>query len=361
MHSRVPADAEGDKRRESPSGGSVAAAAAPAQPKVDEQNRPVTLKTTWRQFLVFVRAYCLTEPTHSLALLGVQGKKCEYLYEGVCSDFSPDCMIPMEEDFDTDGVAASGQAQPPPQQTPEAPPSGLGVGQMKECQPHLQATLRLKRLLSSSYEHKHGHGGTRAADSSIAGALSMALCHIQRRKKEHPSAEPRVLILEVSCVDGLAFQFVPLMSAAFAGQKMNVMIDVCALGTKTSMALQQAALMTRGQYMQFSHPNSNLLLPFLLFHFLPNADLREDVLFPAQASQSATTFGATCFCCGKPVELALVCSSCLAIYCHDIGAVCKMCSAQFRPLPANKRQLCHLLYRPPASKAQDDQKVGVAP
>lgn len=203
-----------------------------------------------------------------------------------------------------------------------------------------QVTRNLRQLLeSTSVDHVKGTTST-----MMAGALTLALCHINRRSiawadahggsqldaaaggasssSELRSAgrsgpentagglKSRILIISVSSSTGSAHQYIPIMNAIFACQRLHIPIDVCKL-SGDAVFLQQASDATRGVYMSLSEPRG--LLQYLMMAFLPDQRSRQHLVLPARVD---VDFRAACFCHRRVVNIGFVCSICLSIFCE---------------------------------------------
>ncbi|KAG1657738.1 General transcription factor IIH subunit 3 [Nymphon striatum] len=99
-------------------------------------------------------------------------------------------------------------------------------------------------------------------ESSLAGALAMALCYINRQKNETTSQtklKSKILVLTGS--GDSASQYMNLMNVFFTSQKLNVAVNACMLD-KDSSLLQQGCDITGGQYLKI--PNLDGLLQYLI-------------------------------------------------------------------------------------------------
>jgi len=84
-----------------------------------------------------------------------------------------------------------------------------------------------------------------AAAPALAAALSLAICRLERVRREEPLAQPRVLLLSASAECPSAS--LRLTNAAFAAKKLEVAIDTVLLApTADSISLQQLALSACG-------------------------------------------------------------------------------------------------------------------
>ena len=127
-------------------------------------------------------------------------------------------------------------------------------------------------------------------------------------------------------------QQLALMNCAFAAQRIGVLIDCCAIRANPSTCLRQAVDVTGGGHRVLeSRPGqqfapSAVLLPTLLMHFLASAETRKLFAAPYTAASQACV----CVCHREPQELAYLCSCCLAAYCSDAIAICKICRTRLK-------------------------------
>jgi transcription initiation factor TFIIH subunit 3 len=157
----------------------------------------------------------------------------------------------------------------------------------------------------------------------LSAGLSRALLHIQRcaRGPGSGALSPRIL-----CLSGGADtpgQYVPVMNTIFSAQSCGVPVDACLLGGCESAYLQQATCLTGGVYLR--PPRSAALLQYLLTVFAVDAGSRALLRLP---QSHGVDFRASCFCHKQPVEIGLVCSVCLSIYCQPC-AQCSTCGTVF--------------------------------
>ena len=210
-----------------------------------------------------------------------------------------------------------------------------------------QVTHNLRRLLESTTADQ-----LQATTSTMmAGALTMALSHINRRSiawmdargggptnfdSSSSSADlhrlrgsenalngallSRILIVSVSSATGSAHQYIPIMNTIFACQRLQIPIDVSKL-SGDAVFLQQACDATRGIYMSLSEPRG--LLQYLMLTFLPDQRSRQHLVLPARVD---VDFRAACFCHRRVVNIGFVCSICLSIFCEvPEDGVCLTC------------------------------------
>lgn len=176
-----------------------------------------------------------------------------------------------------------------------------------------------------------------ATSTMLAGALTLALSHINRRTmtwtETHGNSsvdtanapassssatavagslglQSRILIVSVSSSTDSAHQYIPIMNSIFACQRLHIPIDVCKL-SGDAVFLQQASDATRGVYMSLTEPRG--LLQYLMMAFLPDQRSRKHLILPSRVD---VDFRAACFCHRRVVNIGFVCSICLSIFCE---------------------------------------------
>jgi len=155
----------------------------------------------------------------------------------------------------------------------------------------------------------------------FAGAMSLALCYINRFIKEKPHIKPRILVIQVS--PDPSSQYIPVMNCIFSAQKQFIPVDACVLASQDSGFLQQAVHITGGIYLKPALQNG--LAQYLLTCFLADHYARKYLTLP---SISKVDYRASCFCHKKVIDIGYVCSVCLSIFC-DFSPVCSTCGAKF--------------------------------
>ncbi|KAF9469912.1 transcription factor Tfb4-domain-containing protein [Collybia nuda] len=173
------------------------------------------------------------------------------------------------------------------------------------------------------------------APCALVGALTKALCHINRitlatsTTVNNPSGgpnstnlpDPRILILSVS--PDLSTSYIPIMNSIFSAQKLKVTIDVCQIYGSDTVFLQQAAHLTGGSYIFLDRRDA--LLQYLIMAFLSPPSIRKILSVP---TQDKIDFRAACFCHKSIVDIGFVCSVCLSIFCQPVP-VCSTCRTKF--------------------------------
>ena len=233
---------------------------------------------------------------------------------------------------------------------------------------------------------------TVSTDSStmIAGALTMALSYINREtiayteslsgpsnaafSDQHPlstsnpnnptsqALDSRILLLSVSPSPDLAHQYIPIMNAIFACQRLSIPIDVLHIplpatrfpspistssisqATSSSPFFQQASDATHGIYIPIpaTDPKPSLIT-YLLTALLPSPATRQHLVLPTSIS---VDFRAACFCHRRIVSIGFVCSICLSIFCEvPEGGDCLTCGTHLsvreyggNPVVVNKKK-----------------------
>lgn len=156
--------------------------------------------------------------------------------------------------------------------------------------------------------------------SSVAGGTDLTA---DGRKKKHHGLRSRILILSVS--GDLADQYISIMNAIFACQRMSVPIDILKLAGDT-VFLQQAADATGGVYVALDEKTRAGFLQYLMFAYLPDQTARSHLIMPGEGE--GVDFRAACFCHRKVVDTGYVCSICLSIFCEPLhDGTCLTCGS----------------------------------
>ncbi|ERL91675.1 general transcription factor IIH subunit 3 [Dendroctonus ponderosae] len=165
---------------------------------------------------------------------------------------------------------------------------------------------------------------TAVTESLLAGAIAMALCYIARlQRTKPPGSKLNSRILVVSGSGDSASQYMNYMNVFFTAQKLNVVLDVCALDQHLSL-LQQGCDITGGMYLKV--PQITALLQFLLWVFLPEPPIREKLVLPPPVK---VDYRAACFCHRELIDIGFVCSVCLSIFCK-FSPICTTCHMVFK-------------------------------
>ena len=272
----------------------------------DATSPPAPFGLVFAQVLVFLNAFLLLSKQNRLAVIAAHPNTAAFLY--------PTPLPPPSSTDDPD--ASDSQASFPP----SAPPLPLS-GNESNADPST-----LPRLLHSAVRSLlHLHSTIPPSSPPLlAGALSLALCHINRVKRGLPKLRSRILLLSAS--PDSSSSYVPFMNCIFSAHKLSLPLDALVLHPLDSLYLQQAASITSGVYV---HPSSSTqrdaLLPLLLLHFLPDPVTRQQL---THAGQVEVDYRAVCFCHGRSVSQAMVCPVCLAVYCTATPR-CPMCDSAF--------------------------------
>lgn len=255
---------------------------------------PLSLDDALNQILVYINAHLALKHNNSVAVIASHVGHSQFLYP------LPDNQTPTKSNTNS-------------QRDANIYPYFQFVTE--------QVVVNLQKLLT----------GTMVSDTSastITGALSMALCYINRIIKldDEGFIKPRILVLSVS--PDSSFQYIPLMNCIFSAQKASIPIDVCKIYGEETAFLQQASNITGGVYVQVNNPQA--LLEHLMMAFLPDRYSRNFLNLP---TQDQVDFRAACFCHKQIVDIGFVCSVCLSIFCRW-SPVCSTCKTKFafRPM-----------------------------
>lgn len=290
--------------------------------------------------LVFVNAHLACNYANEVAVVASHSQKATWLYP---------CEIKKDRDKgkgkSKSGTKTGGDEDDDVAMNGSRAGVGAGAGsaaaQVNKYRPFRiveeQVTRNLRQLMDST------SGADVAATTStmMAGALTLALSHINRRSIAWAEAhggtaagptgavdgdssgagravtEPgpeglqsRILIISVSGSTDSAHQYIPIMNCIFACQRLHIPIDVCKL-SGDAVFLQQASDATKGVYMSLSEPRG--LLQYLMMAFLPDQRSRRHLVQPTRVD---VDFRAACFCHRRVVDIGFVCSICLSIFCE---------------------------------------------
>jgi transcription initiation factor TFIIH subunit 3 len=162
--------------------------------------------------------------------------------------------------------------------------------------------------------------------NAVAGGNDVAGADPSRPQAGSMSLVSRILIFSVS--GDLANQYIPIMNAIFACQRLNIPIDILKLAGDT-IFLQQAADATGGVYMALDATTRAGLLQYLMFACLPDQTARQHLVMPGDSE--GVDFRAACFCHRRIVDIGFVCSICLSIFCEVLpDGQCLTCGSELR-------------------------------
>ncbi|KAL3439224.1 TFIIH subunit Tfb4/p34 [Aspergillus tetrazonus] len=180
-------------------------------------------------------------------------------------------------------------------------------------------TLALSHINRRTIAWAEAHGGGDASSLSRSGDPDTSTTSMIARRSTTTTAtndgaaeglQSRILIISVSSATGSAHQYIPIMNGIFACQRLHIPIDVCKL-SGDAVFLQQASDATKGIYMSLSEPRG--LLQYLMMAFLPDQRSRKHLILPTRVD---VDFRAACFCHRRVVDIGFVCSICLSIFCE---------------------------------------------
>ncbi|KAF0978827.1 hypothetical protein FDP41_001897 [Naegleria fowleri] len=174
------------------------------------------------------------------------------------------------------------------------------------------------------------HTVSRTHGFSLCGALTMALCFINRLEKEKPDGttlNSRILTFQVS--PDISSQYISVMNSIFSAEKMGITLDACVLSTQDSTFLQQACFLTGGMYLKPQRQEG--LIQYLTTIFMIEKNLRSYIQLPVQ---NTVDFRASCFETRKPIDDGYVCPVCLSIF-SKFKPVCSTCESKLQR-PTNR-------------------------
>jgi transcription initiation factor TFIIH subunit 3 len=333
--------------------------------------------------LVFINAHLACNYTNKIAVVASHPDKAQFLYPTPAPQQtgpSPSTSSERPNAEAEGGTTASKRPQPNGTQ----PSASTQSNKYRPFRLIEEALLQnLTSLISASTPSTTGSTST-----MIAGALTMALSHINRESTAYAESivgvatdptttqtadasspsrlQSRILLLSASPTTDLAHQYIPIMNAIFACQRLSIPIDILSIPLPSStiqggasvatthpdgasgatttpvtsnstVFLQQASDATNGIYLPFTFPPastyspesppkllaSQALLATLLGPLLPSPQTRTHLTSPTQIN---IDFRAACFCHRRVIDLGYVCSICLSIFCEvPEGNECLTC------------------------------------
>jgi transcription initiation factor TFIIH subunit 3 len=237
-----------------------------------------TFQDTLEALMVFLQSYLLMHRRNDLAVIAC-GRGCSQM------------LYPVAQ-FEDEGRSLS--------------EGGVSTKELQAC------------IIDGLQQMSAASSSNTAARSAMARSLSQGLCYIDRRLKDVPSTQARVLLVQAD--PDAPESYNAIMNCIFSAQKAQVPVDCCCVGAN-SMFLQQAADVTSGIYLHTQEPG---ILQHLLTVFLPSQSCRR---YLKQRRQETVDFRAACFCHRKIIEIAYVCSVCLSVFC-EFSPVCATCGTR---------------------------------
>ncbi|EEQ30884.1 RNA polymerase II transcription factor B subunit 4 [Microsporum canis] len=327
------------------------------------------LSSAVANLLVFINAHLACNYSNKVAVVASHSHQAVWLYPTPPAATAPPAdsqkkQHPHPSNNDQDGdtpMTDYGEPAAPPQQHQQQ-------RQPNKYRPFLLVEQQLTRNLDRLLTRTRAEEISPAASTMMAGALTLALSHINRETIAYldthgtaagsdpaaggagglpppPGGAPppggttssnrdsstdqspaggslqsRILIVSVSSAADSAQQYIPIMNSIFACQRLHIPIDICKLAGD-AVFLQQACDATRGIYMSVDSPRG--FLQYLMLAFLPDQRVRRNLVLPTRVD---VDFRAACFCHRKVVDVGFVCSICLSIFCEPPeGANCLTC------------------------------------
>ena len=289
-------------------------------PRAWEALRPsITFPEAVRNVLAFVNAHLASSNANDVTVLAAHCNRAAWLY--------PSAPVVRR-------AAGSAEDVDMPDAYPSVPPpSANKFPSFSEVEAAVESSLR--KLLDGNQERDLA-----ASTPQLSGALTMALCHINKKSqsltsnKSNPAdnrtssttatgVRARVLVISVS--DSEPSQYIPTMNAVFAASHSQIAIDTLALSGNATF-LQQASFITNGVFLAADHRQG--IITYLMMGFLADAATRMNIVAP---THHTVDFRAACFCHGRVVDMAFICSICLSIFCEvPEGAECLTCGTKLK-------------------------------
>jgi len=284
--------------------------------------------------LVFINYHLACNYTNEVAVVASHNQRATWLYPSPEQNDSTATVLSIDADGDTNmnGQLNSMTAPKISQSTFNHHANKYRPFRIIEE----QVTCNIRKLLDTT----PASDVSSTTSTMVAGALTLLLSHINRRTitwndahggssklnetsgtgassgintSDNPSGtslQSRILLVSVSSSTDSAHEYIPIMNAIFACQRLHIPIDVCKL-SGDAVFLQQASDATRGIYMSLTEPQG--FLQYLMMAYLPDQRSRRHLVLPSRVD---VDFRAACFCHRRVVNIGFVCSICLSIFCE---------------------------------------------
>ena len=300
----------------------------------DELSSVLTLKQTVANLVIFVNSHLAINHANKVAIIASHPDRASYMHPVARLKSLNSATKTKTGHADSDVNMADTDIE-----TPDVTDAANKYRPFAVVERELLASL--SELFASTDADILADDGN---NTMIAGSLTMALAHISKMGMAYwptsdsvidchngnrngmengmaPSANEadlsdgtnfttkaaltaRILIVSVS--GDLAGQYIPVMNAVFAAQRLRIPIDVLKLAGDTAF-LQQASDATGGIYIAPHTPQG--MLQYLMMAFLPDQIARQWLV---PAVESAVDFRAACFCHRNVITTGFVCSVCLS-------------------------------------------------
>jgi len=262
--------------------------------------KPNSLSQLLNCVLCLINSHLMLEPRHRAALVAAHAAGCSFLFPS--AEVKEEGKLLRQQD-----------------------------GQYEEFAV-VEAVVRRRVAQVIAADEGGGHG--RSNESLLAGAMAMALAHVNRQQAAAPAGSKvsaRMLVLSAS--GDSAAQYMNYMNVFFTAQKLNIPVDVCMIGQDSGL-LQQGSDITGGLYIKVTQLGE--LLQYLTWLFLPGPTVRKMLGAPPPVK---VDYRAACFCHRQLVDVGYVCSVCLSIFCK-FNPVCTTCHSVFKApgLPPMKKK-----------------------
>lgn len=303
----------------------------------------ITLSQFVNQLLLFINAYLMCDSRNKIAIVASSFQHSDFVFptknEPASNDLNGDHSSRKASDAQHDVLLIMRGSD---KDTEDFFLRDISFSQVKSA---LLNYLRDLNERSSKIEAQ-ANPETKLLSTSLSGALSKALCYINRMQKEKPQGnlQSRMLIFQL-CSD-IPTQYISVMNAIFSAQKMNVVLDSVVLNTEAdSSFLQQASFITEGVYMRPVRQEG--LLQYLMSVYMVSISMRKHLInLPVQSS---VDFRASCFETKQSIDQGFVCSVCLSVF-SKLIPVCSTCGEKLAPPALSGAGAAPRLLAPPIKK-----------
>ncbi|KIV87411.1 hypothetical protein PV11_02959 [Exophiala sideris] len=315
--------------------------------------------------LVFINAHLAANYTNKIAVIASHCDKAQWLYPAPTEQ-----KLPRSHQRQSQNESANSESTQrlrlnvrPPSSSSNSSADG------NKYRPFRIVEEEVLRNLTTLLSTTTPESVSSSTSTMIAGALTLALSNINRESIAYAesligttsttvdptssnaisstgegsstnSLQSRILLVSASPSTDLAHQYIPIMNAIFACQRLSIPIDILQLplplppqrssatesggstspSSNSTLFLQQAADATHGIFIPADLPDSKpgasasqAFLTYLLLSFLPSPTTRSrHLILPTRID---VDFRAACFCHRNIVSVGFVCSICLSIFC----------------------------------------------
>jgi transcription initiation factor TFIIH subunit 3 len=297
--------------------------------------------------LVFVNAHLAANYTNKVAVIASHCDRARWLYPSPPEQSSQHERQPQSQDLSESTKRLKLNGSQALKLNVKPAPASTG----NKYRPFRLVEEEFLRNLTELLSTTTPEAVASTTSTMIAGALTLALSYSNRESIIYAESligssaanvpdttssadagagtsalQSRILLVSASPSTDLAHQYIPIMNAIFACQRLSIPIDILQLPiasqkdniSNSTVFLQQAADATHGIFIPAElspspSRSSQAFLTYLLLALLPSPTTRSrHLILPTRID---VDFRAACFCHRNVVSVGFVCSICLSIFC----------------------------------------------